>query len=279
MAKLSNATHTMTDIEKKLLHATSLAARQYNMIPEGDTVLACLSGGKDSFTMLKLLSKMRIRSHYRFHIHAFTLDQGQPGWQDEGLKAWLQAHDIAHTILSQDTYSIVKEKIPEGKTYCALCSRLRRGIIYRFAKTHGYRTIALGHHRDDAIETLMMSILYNGHIKAMPPKLLTDDGHHMVIRPLIFCQEQDIIAYAKQQTFPIIPCNLCGAQVNLTRKKMKTWLRSMAQDNPNIMSNALHAMQSLHPSQMMDEKLWDFKALDDKWQPFDVKAEKGFEQA
>lgn len=165
--------------------------------------------------------------------------------------------------------------MPAHKTYCALCSRLRRGIIYRFANTHGFRTIALGHHRDDAIETLMMSILYNGHVKSMPPKLLTDDRHHMVIRPLILCQEQDIITYAQSENFPIIPCNLCGSQANLTRQKMKEWLQHLAKDNPKIMSNACHALQSMHPSQMMDQTLWDFENLDQQWLPFDDKAKQG----
>ena len=232
------------------------------MIQPGDKVLVCLSGGKDSYTLLMLLHKMRISSHYRFELQAFTLDQAQPGWSDEAMRAWLEARKIPYDIVTQDTYSIVKEKIPAGKTYCSLCSRLRRGIIYRYAREHGFTKIALGHHRDDLIQTLLMSILYSGEIKSMPPKLLTDSQDHVVIRPLAYCQERDIIAYADAEQFPIITCNLCGSQENLARQRVKRLIDSLAAENPKVPSNMLHALQSIKPSQLMDSRLWNFKDLE-----------------
>lgn len=247
--------------EKKLLHNMSKAIREFSLIPEGEKVLTCLSGGKDSFTMLKLLQQMRVSSNYKFDIHSLTLDQGQPGWQDKELKKWLIESKISHTILTKDTYSIVKEKIPENKTYCALCSRLRRGIIYSFAKTHGFKIIALGHHKQDAAESLLMSIMFNGKIQSMPPKLLTDDKQHILIRPMILCDELDIVEYANQQKFPIIPCNLCGNQPNLMRKQVKQMLTSMSKDHPNVISNISHALQSVQASQLHDKKIWDFDKL------------------
>ncbi len=249
-------------IEKKLLHYTGKAIADYNMLQAGDKVMACLSGGKDSFTMLCILNLLKKRFNNKIDVVAFTLDQGQPGWDDSGLRAWLTERHIPFEILSRDTYSIVKEKIPEGKTYCSLCSRLRRGNIYTYARKNGFTKIALGHHRDDLITTLLMSILYNGHIKSMPPKLLSDNKQHIVIRPLAYCQEKDIIAYAKEQQFPIIPCNLCGSQENLMRKKVKKLIADLATDNPKVPSNILHALNSVQLSQLMDRDLWDFKNLE-----------------
>ena len=249
-------------VKEKLLHCIGKAIHDYNMIQAGDRVLVCLSGGKDSFTMLTMLNLLRQRSHHKFSIFAFTLDQAQPGWDDSQLRAWLHERDIPHEILTRDTYSIVKEKIPAGKTYCSLCSRLRRGIIYRYAKEHGFTKIALGHHRDDMIRTLLMSILYNGDIRSMPPKLLTDDKQHIVIRPLALCQERDIITYSQQQQFPIIPCNLCGSQENLMRKKVGKLIDDLAADNPKVPSNILHALSSIKPSQLMDKNLWNFCDLE-----------------
>ena len=247
--------------EKKLLHNMSKAVKQYSMIPENSDVLVCLSGGKDSFTMLELLDKMRISSGYKFRLHSLTLDQGQPGWDDSGLRDWLQKKNIKHTIISQNTYKIVTDKVAADKTYCSLCSRLRRGIIYSFAKTHGFKIIALGHHKQDAVESLMMSILYNGSIQSMPPKLLTDDKAHYVIRPMIFCDELDIIEHAKSRNFPIIPCNLCGNQPNLMRNNVKQLLTELSLKNPNVISNAAHALQSVHPSQLHDKNIWEFDKL------------------
>lgn len=232
------------------------------MIKTGDKVMVCLSGGKDSFTLLTLLRKLQQRSNNKFTVFSFTLDQAQPGWNDSALRAWLDERDIAHEILTRDTYSIVVDKLPETKTYCSLCSRLRRGIIYRYASEHGFSKIALGHHRDDLITTYLMSILYNGNSQSMPPKLLTDDKKHIVIRPLAYCQEADIQEYAEQNEFPIIPCNLCGSQTNLKRKKVAALIRELADDNPKVPSNILHALSSIKPSQLMDHNLWDFKNLD-----------------
>lgn len=249
-------------VEKKLLHYTGKAIADFNMIQKGDRVMVCLSGGKDSFTMLTILDHLRRRSGYKFEIFAFTLDQAQPGWDDSVLRQWLSDRAIPHEILTRDTYSIVKEKVPEGKTYCSLCSRLRRGIIYRYAEEKGFNKIALGHHRDDMIRTLMMSILYNGDIRSMPPKLLSDNKKHIVIRPMCYVQEKDIITFATEQAFPIIPCNLCGSQENLMRKKVARLIDQLAAENPKVPSNMLHALQSLKPSQLMDQSMWNFKNLE-----------------
>lgn len=251
-----------TLVEKKLLHYTGKAIADFNMIQRKDRVMVCLSGGKDSFTMLTILDKLRRRSGNKFELFAFTLDQAQPGWDDSVLRQWLADRNIPHEILTRDTYSIVKEKVPEGKTYCSLCSRLRRGIIYRYAEEHGYNKIALGHHRDDMIRTLLMSIFYNGDIRSMPPKLLSDNKKHIVIRPLCYVQEKDIITYATEQAYPIIPCNLCGSQENLMRKKVARLIDQLALENPKVPSNMLHALQSIKPSQLMDQNLWNFKNLE-----------------
>lgn len=249
-------------IEQKLLHYMGKAIADYNMLQRGDRVMVCLSGGKDSYTLLTLLNKLRLRSRGRFEIFSYTLDQGQPGWDDRALRDWLQASGIPHIIEGRDTYSIVTGKIPEGKTYCSLCSRLRRGNIYRFAAEHGFNKIALGHHRDDLIQSLLMSILYSGEIRSMPPKLLTDSRRHIVIRPLAYCQEQDIIAYAQMQNFPLIPCNLCGSQENMTRRKVKQLIQELAADNPKVPSNILNALGNLQVSQLMDRSLWNFRELE-----------------
>lgn len=247
-------------IEKKLLNYTSKAINDYKMIEKGDRVLVCLSGGKDSFTMLCLLEQLR-QINQNFELQVFTLDQSQPGWDDAPMRAWLEARQFKYEILKRNTYAVVKEKIPEGKTYCSLCSRLRRGNIYRYAYENGFNKVALGHHRDDLIRTLLMSILYNGQIKSMPPKLLTDDQKLIVIRPLTYCQEQDIIKYAQLQQFPIIPCNLCGSQENLSRVRVKRLIDELAQENPKVPSNILHALTSVQPSHLMDKNLWDFNDL------------------
>ena len=251
-----------SQIEKKLLHYTGKAIADYNMIQKGDRVMVCLSGGKDSFTLLTLLHILRQRSGQKFDIFAFTLDQAQPGWDDSNLRTWLETKKIPHEILTKDTYSIVKEKVPEGQTYCALCSRLRRGIIYRYAKENGFNKIALGHHRDDLIRTLLMSMFYNGDIRSMPPKLLSDSKEHIVIRPLAYCQESDIISYAKKMAFPIIPCNLCGSQENLARKRIGRLIDELTKENPKVPSNLLHALSSIKPSQLMDSEFWNFKDLE-----------------
>ena len=253
---------TLEVLEKKLLHYTGKAIADFHMIQSGDRILVCLSGGKDSFTMLRVLQLLQRRAKVDFTLLAFTLDQAQPGWQDTALRKWLEDHHISYEILTRDTYSIVKEKIPEGQTYCSLCSRLRRGIIYRYAEEKGFNKIALGHHRDDLIRTLLMSILYNGEIRSMPPKLLSDNKKHVVIRPLIYCQENDIIAFSQAMEFPIIPCNLCGSQENLMRKRVKKLIDQLAEENPKVPSNILHALSAIKPSQLMDKTFWDFKNLE-----------------
>ncbi len=248
-------------VEKKLLHYTGKAIADFNLIEAGDRIMVCLSGGKDSFTLLAILKLLKQRARGKFEIFAFILDQAQPGWDDSKLRAYLDKEEIPYEILTRDTYSIVKEKIPEGSTYCSLCSRLRRGIIYRYAEEKGFNKIALGHHRDDMIRTLLMSILYQGEISSMPPKLLSDNKKHIVIRPLSYCQEKDIITYAKERQFPIIPCNLCGSQQNLSRVRVKNLINELAKENPKIPSNILHALKNVQPSQLMDADLWNFKAL------------------
>ncbi len=247
--------------EEKLLHYTGKAIADYNLIQAGDRIMVCLSGGKDSFTLLSVLKLLQARSKHAFELFSFTLDQAQPGWDDSALRAFLEKLKVPYEILTRDTYSIVKEKIPEGQTYCSLCSRLRRGIIYRYAEEKGFNKIALGHHRDDLITTLLMSIFYNGEMRSMPPKLLSDNQKHVVIRPLVYCQEDDIRTYAEQRKFPIIPCNLCGSQDHLARVRIKKLIQELALQNPKIPSNMLHALQAVKPSQLMDKALWDFKNL------------------
>ena len=249
-------------LEKKLLHYLGKAIAEYNMIQKGDRVMVCLSGGKDSFTLLQLLHQLRKRSRNRFEVFSYTLDQRQPGWDDSAVRAWLEQRGYPYEIAAKNTYAVVTEKIAEGNTYCSLCSRLRRGTIYEYASRHGYSKIALGHHRDDLIQSLLMSILYNGEVRTMPPKLLTDDRRNIVIRPLAYCQERDIAAYAELQEFPIIPCNLCGSQENLARKRVKRLIEELTAENPKIPSSMLHALGKILPSQMMDRDLWDFKNLE-----------------
>jgi tRNA 2-thiocytidine biosynthesis protein TtcA len=253
---------TLSQLEKKLLHYTGKAIHDFKMISRNDKVMVCLSGGKDSFTLLTLLTLLQKKAKIDFSITAYTLDQQQPGWDDSHLRAWLETRKIDYVIDRKDTYSIVKAKLPEGATYCSLCSRLRRGTIYGYAERNNFTKIALGHHRDDLIRTLLMSILYNGEIRSMPPKLLTDNKRHIVIRPLAYCQESDIAAFAKLMEFPIIPCNLCGSQENLVRKKVARLIDELAKENPKIPSNILHALTAVKPSQLMDSELWDFKNLE-----------------
>lgn len=256
----------LAELEKKLLHYTGKAIADFRLIQQGDRVMVCLSGGKDSFTLLRILKLLQRRAKVKFELFAFTLDQCQPGWNDQELRKWLEDWAISYEILCQDTYSIVKEKIPEGQTYCSLCSRLRRGIIYRYAEENKFNKIALGHHRDDAICTLLMSILYNGEIRSMPPKLLSDNKKHIVIRPLIYCQETDIAAFAKAMSFPIIPCTLCGSQENLMRKRVKRLINELALENPKVPSNILHALTAIKPSQLMDKAFWNFRDLEQQVQ-------------
>jgi len=256
------AVDRLKELEKKLLHYTGKAIADYHLIKHHDKIMVCLSGGKDSFTLLKILRLLQQRAKINFELFSFTLDQAQPGWHDQELKNWLTQNDVPFEVLSRDTYSIVKAKIPEGQTYCSLCSRLRRGIIYRYAEEKGFTKIALGHHRDDLIVTLLMSILYNGEIRSMPPKLLSDNKKNILIRPLCYCQEKDIAEYANLMNFPIIPCNLCGSQQNLMRQKIKRLINQLAEENQKVPSNILHALSAIKPSQLMDKDFFDFKGLD-----------------
>ncbi|WP_335924779.1 tRNA 2-thiocytidine(32) synthetase TtcA [Shewanella indica] len=252
----------LNKLQKRLRREVGSAIADYNMIEEGDRVMCCLSGGKDSYAMLDILLNLQQRAPVQFEIVAVNLDQKQPGFPEEVLPAYLDSLGVAYHILEKDTYSIVKDKIPEGKTTCSLCSRLRRGTLYGFAQRIGATKIALGHHRDDIIETLFLNMFYGGKMKAMPPKLLSDDGANMVIRPLAYCREKDIAEYAKLKAFPIIPCNLCGSQENLKRAEVKNMLKLWDKQFPGRIETIFTAMQNTAPSQGVDRNVFDFLALE-----------------
>ncbi|MCE9783697.1 tRNA 2-thiocytidine(32) synthetase TtcA [Shewanella algae] len=252
----------LNKLQKRLRREVGSAIADYNMIEEGDRVMCCLSGGKDSYAMLDILLNLQQRAPVQFEIVAVNLDQKQPGFPEEVLPAYLDSLGVAYHILEKDTYSIVKDKIPEGKTTCSLCSRLRRGTLYGFAQRIGATKIALGHHRDDIIETLFLNMFYGGKMKAMPPKLLSDDGANMVIRPLAYCREKDIAEYAKLRAFPIIPCNLCGSQENLKRAEVKNMLKLWDKQFPGRIETIFTAMQNTAPSQGVDRNVFDFLALE-----------------
>lgn len=254
--------NTFLRLKKKLERSVGEAIADYNMIGDGDTVMVCISGGKDSYTLLSCLMALRERAPVDFRIVAMNLDQKQPGFPDDVLPAYFESIGIEYRIVTEDTYSIVKDKIPEGKTTCSLCSRLRRGIIYRTAKEIGATRIALGHHRDDMLETLFLNMFFGGKIKAMPPKLVSDDGQHMVIRPLAYCTENDIARFARTMDFPIIPCNLCGSQENAQRKQIKNMLQGWARDYPGRIESLATALQNVVPSHLSDNALFDFAGLD-----------------
>lgn len=237
------------------------AIGDFNMIEAGDTVMVCLSGGKDSYTLLDILLTLRKRAPIDFKIVAMNLDQKQPGFPADVLPNYLKNLGVDFHIETQDTYSIVKEKIPEGKTTCSLCSRLRRGIIYKVAGELGANKIALGHHRDDMVETLFLNMFFAGKLKAMPPKLVTDKGDHIVIRPLAYCAEKDIARYARGMEFPIIPCNLCGSQENLQRQNIKEMLTNWERQYPGRSQTIFTAMQNVKPSHLLDGGLFDFKGM------------------
>ncbi|QEL66550.1 ATPase [Oryzomicrobium terrae] len=248
-------------LKKKLEAQVGRAIGDYAMIEDGDTVLVCLSGGKDSYTLLSILMALRERAPVDFRLIAMNLDQKQPGFPAEVLPTYLAGLGIDFRIVEADTYSVVKEKIPEGKTTCSLCSRLRRGIIYRTAKELGANKIALGHHRDDMVHTLFLNLLFGGKLKAMPPKLVTDDGAHVVIRPLAYCAEAEIARFARGMGYPIIPCNLCGSQENLQRQKIREMMADWDQKFPGRTEAVLTALQNVVPSHLADNNLFDFKGL------------------
>lgn len=248
-------------LEKRLCRLMGQAIVDYNMISEGDKVMVCLSGGKDSYGMLDILLKLRARAPIHFDIVAVNLDQKQPGFPADVLPRYLKGLGIDFHIENQDTYSIVKDKIPEGKTMCSLCSRLRRGILYRVADEIGATKIALGHHRDDILQTFFLNMFFGAKLKTMPPKLVSDDGRHIVIRPLSYVPEHDLVDWAVHKEYPIIPCTLCGSQENLQRKVVGEMLRGWEKKSPGRVQNIFRALQNIAPSHLMDASLYDFKNI------------------
>ena len=248
-------------LQKKLRKLVSWAIRDYNMIEDGDVVMVCISGGKDSFTLLDILLFLKKIAPIQFDVIAVNLDQKQPDYPEDILPNYLTKHGIPYYILEKDTYSVVKQIVPEGKTYCSACSRLRRGSLYGFAKQIGATKVALGHHRDDIMATFFLNLFHGGSLKAMPPKLLSDDGQNILIRPLAYVEEKDIIKYANYKQFPIIPCNLCGSQENLQRAMINDMLRAWDQQYPNRLDSIFGAMQNVAPSQLADRELFDFENL------------------
>ena len=255
------ASYNQNKLRKRLRRLTGQAIADYNMIEAGDRVMVCLSGGKDSYTMLDILLHLQRSAPIDFEIIAVNLDQKQPGFPEHILPEYLEALGVPYYILERDTYSVVRSVIPEGKTTCGLCSRLRRGTLYGFAEQIGAHKIALGHHRDDIVETLFLNMFFGGKLKAMPPKLLSDDKQNIVIRPLAYCKESDIERYAAQQDFPIIPCNLCGSQENLQRVEIKKMLREWEREFPGRTETIFKSLNNVSPSQLADRELFDFETL------------------
>ena len=260
-ANETNSKLEFNKLHKRLRRNVGKAIQDYNMIEDGDKIMVCLSGGKDSYTMLEILRNLQASAPIQFELVAVNLDQKQPGFPEEVLPNYLSTLDTPFHIIEEDTYSIVKDKVPEGKTTCALCSRLRRGIIYSWAQENGCTKIALGHHREDIIETLFLNMFFGGKIKSMPPKLLSDDGRNTVIRPLAYCKEADIAKFSELKAFPIIPCNLCGSQENLQRKQIKQMLKNWEQQFPNRIENIFSAIGNVAPSHLMDNTLFPFQDL------------------
>lgn len=254
--------YSLNKLHKRLRRNVGNAIADFGMIEDGDRIMVCLSGGKDSYALLDILLNLRLSAPIHFDLVAVNLDQKQPGFPEDVLPTYLEKLGVEYKIVEENTYGIVKEKIPEGKTTCSLCSRLRRGILYRTAKELGATKIALGHHRDDMLETLFLNMFYGGKLKSMPPKLLTDNGEHIVIRPLAYCREKDIIKYAEAKQFPIIPCNLCGSQPNLQRQVIKEMLQNWDKQYPGRIETMFSAMQNVTASHLCDNKLYDFQNLE-----------------
>ncbi|NIY46554.1 tRNA 2-thiocytidine(32) synthetase TtcA [Cedecea colo] len=253
--------YNLNKLQKRLRRNVGEAIADYNMIEDGDRIMVCLSGGKDSYTMLEILRNLQQSAPISFSLVAVNLDQKQPGFPEHILPAYLESIGVEYKIVEENTYGIVKDKIPEGKTTCSLCSRLRRGILYRTATELGATKIALGHHRDDILQTLFLNMFYGGKMKGMPPKLMSDDGKHIVIRPLAYCREKDIERFAIAREYPIIPCNLCGSQPNLQRQVIGEMLRDWDKRYPGRIETMFSAMQNVVPSHLCDTELFDFKGL------------------
>ena len=261
MEQASRTSGNFNKLRKRLERLTGQAIADFGMIGEGDRVMVCVSGGKDSYTLLDMLMALQKRAPVSFELIAMNLDQKQPGFPEHVLPEYLSNTGVAFKIVEQDTYSVVKAKIPEGKTMCSLCSRLRRGVIYRVAQELGVTKIALGHHRDDIVGTFFLNLFHGGRMKGMPAKLVSDDQKNVVIRPLAYCKEQDIARYARGRNFPIIPCTLCGSQENLQRKRINMMLRAWEKEDPKRIDSIFRAMQHVSPSHLLDNNLFDFVGL------------------
>ncbi|MFV1872876.1 MAG: tRNA 2-thiocytidine(32) synthetase TtcA [Oleiphilus sp.] len=257
----ANEKYEFNKLQKRLRSGMGKAIADFNMIEDGDRVMVCLSGGKDSFTMLQILMSLQKSAPIQFDLVAVNMDQKQPGFPEHILPEYLETLGIEYYIIDRDTYSIVKSKIPEGKTTCGLCSRLRRGTLYAFAEDIKANKIALGHHKDDMVETLFLNMFHGGRLSAMPPKLLSDDKRNVVIRPLAYCREKDIARFAHIVQYPIIPCNLCGSQENLQRQNVKQMLQEWEKQHPSRIESIFNAMQNVAPSQLADTELFDFESL------------------
>ncbi len=256
-----NVSNSFLRLRRKLITQVGRAIGDYHMIADGDSILVCMSGGKDSHALLMLLLALQERAPVNFRLIAMNLDQKQPGFPAHVLPEYLERLGVEYRIVEADTHSIVKERVPEGKTTCSLCSRLRRGIIYRTARAQGCNKIALGHHRDDIVQTLFLNLFFGAKLKAMPPKLATDQGDFIVIRPLAYCAEKDIAAYARGMAFPIIPCDLCGSQENLQRQKVKAMLQQWELEYPGRTEKIFRALTNVAPSHLADTRLYDFRSL------------------
>lgn len=271
--------YNLNKLHKRLRRNVGNAISDFNMIEDGDKVMVCLSGGKDSYTLLDILLNLRLNAPIHFDIVAVNLDQKQPGFPEHVLPEYLESIGVEYKIVEENTYGIVKEKIPEGKTTCSLCSRLRRGILYRTATELGATKIALGHHRDDMLETLFLNMFYGGKMKSMPPKLISDDGKQIVIRPLAYCKEKDIERYAEAKAFPIIPCNLCGSQPNLQRQVVKEMLQTWDRQYPGRIETMFSALQNVAPSHLCDPNLFDFKNIKRGRLPEGIEGDIAFDKA
>jgi len=261
MTKIEKTKLRFNKLQKRLRREMGQAIADYNMVEEGDRIMVCLSGGKDSYTMLDILLSLKKSAPINFDIIAVNLDQKQPDFPEHILPDYLQSIGVKFHVIEQDTYSVVKRVIQEGKTTCGLCSRMRRGALYAYAEEHGYNKIALGHHRDDIVETFFLNMFHGGQLKAMPAKLKSDNGKHIVIRPLAYSREKDIIEFAELKEYPVIPCNLCGSQDGLQRVQMKAMLNQWDRDYPGRIETIFNSMKNIRPSQLLDKSLFDFESL------------------